>query len=550
MTARSRRTAHRVIVALLVGLIGSACGAAPEEGVVEPLPAETTTTLVSPIDVTPEERVALAASQIENLDTFRFRVRVEAAAAADDVVPFDLLVIEADGAVDVAGDRSTTHIVYTEGLFAAAGDDVPNFTDEIRIGDDLYQRGYHGFSAFTTHGDHDAWYQSAGDGFGADAGLIGLIEETAVADLLAAADDVTDLGTETLSDVTVTHLRASLERTTLAEVAENHPGSIADLDLDAGGPAAVFDTWIDDDGLTHRLTLTVDEPFAGIADYAFEIDLFDFGAPLDISAPAEYIETPNTNIDPDMSSELSAETTEIKPGPDGTLLRLNVREGDRELQLSIEDNGRVVAVTDTSILATPDDYRTWQISPTAVDILVTLVEASELLDHPEANLQFGPETDGLYNSAAIFYNDGFVLEMDGLGRTEGFTEEQMTSRLEFESLVEQLQDMSWLGDQVVTDPAPFVPDGLTLLASPATPGRGPVSPWPLAVSIEELAAEPVNDPTWAGLPLCVYGDQVGPVFALTEQVGANLLVDDGTQTWDILVRPHLPGYRLYGDPCP
>ena len=43
--------------------------------------------------------------------------------------------------------------------------------------------------------------------------------------------------------------------------------------------------------------------------------------------------------------------------------------------------------------------------------------------------------------------------------------------------------------------------------------------------------------------------RVVPVFALLTGVNrASLRVDDGA-AWELEVRPHMPGYRLVGDPC-
>ena len=53
-----------------------------------------------------------------------------------------------------------------------------------------------------------------------------------------------------------------------------------------------------------------------------------------------------------------------------------------------------------------------------------------------------------------------------------------------------------------------------------------------------------------GLAVCLYGEDAAAVFALTDRQGTSLTIDDGTAVRDVFIRPHLPGYRSYGVPCP
>jgi hypothetical protein len=120
----------------------------------------------------------------------------------------------------------------------------------------------------------------------------------------------------------------------------------------------------------------------------------------------------------------------------------------------------------------------------------------------------------------------------------------------------RIEDLGWLGDAIVEPEAEWVPESMTVLAGSLSPGSvaGPdpaSAAWPLDRSIEDLAVGASLDPGGEErLVLCLTGDEVAPVFALLTGLNhASLRVDGGT-AWELDVRPHYPGYRLAGDPCP
>ena len=69
----------------------------------------------------------------------------------------------------------------------------------------------------------------------------------------------------------------------------------------------------------------------------------------------------------------------LRPDGDGVLFRLSVRGGGNDVMLSLEEDGRVVRVDDTSVFSSTADYTTWRLSPAGVARMVEAVENSGVL---------------------------------------------------------------------------------------------------------------------------------------------------------------------------
>lgn len=98
--------------------------------------------------------------------------------------------------------------------------------------------------------------------------------------LLAAAESIDYVAEDEVNGVATTHLRASLTRISLDELARHYPDSIVDLDIDVEGEPVPFDIWLDVKGLPRRLMIDVDQPDMDSDRVALIIELFEFGEEL------------------------------------------------------------------------------------------------------------------------------------------------------------------------------------------------------------------------------------------------------------------------------
>ena len=241
------------------------------------------------------------------------------------------------------------------------------------------------------------------------------------------------------------------------------------------------------------------------------------------------------------------------------ILRLSLTGGwglldPGELHMTIQDDGRVIRVTDRSVFSSTDDYTSLRLSQTGILRVLEMME--ELLPTARDDLDGGAGVSPTDRSAWLEVGDDIVLSMDRIGQTDGYTGQQQARRTSFGELLGRIDDLSWLGEDILEPEAAWIPSSMTVLAGSvsARSGLDPDSafaPWPLDRSIEELAVGTMRDPNGAEeLVLCLTGDEVPPVFALLTGVNhAYLRVDDGRE-WELDVRPHYPGYRLVSDPCP
>jgi hypothetical protein len=224
------------------------------------------------------------------------------------------------------------------------------------------------------------------------------------------------------------------------------------------------------------------------------------------------------------------------------------------LHLTIEDDGRVVRVTDTTVFSSTRDYTSLRIDQAGMLRVLRMIEP--MLPARRGDLDGGAGVSPDDRSAWLVVGDAITLSMDRIGQTDGYTSNQRAWRARFGDVLERIEDLGWLGDAIVEPQAPWIPESMTVLAGSRSAGSvvGPdpaSAPWPLDGSITDLAVGTALDP--AGderLVLCLTGDEVAPVFALLTGLNhASLRVDDGAM-WELDVRPHYPGYRLAGDPCP
>jgi hypothetical protein len=223
------------------------------------------------------------------------------------------------------------------------------------------------------------------------------------------------------------------------------------------------------------------------------------------------------------------------------------------LHMTIQGDGRVVRVTDTTVYSSTRDYTSLWLDQAGILRVLEMIEP--LLPAGREDLDGGAGVSPSDRSAWLEVGDVFTLSMDRIGQSDGYTSEQLAWRARMVDLLEHLQDLAWLEEAIIEPEAPWVPPSMTVLATSLSfeshvPPETPVVRWPLGQSITDLAT---GDMHYAhgekDLVLCLSGDKAPPVFALLTGVNhARLRVDDG-QEWELDVRPHYPGYRLAGDPC-
>jgi hypothetical protein len=244
---------------------------------------------------------------------------------------------------------------------------------------------------------------------------------------------------------------------------------------------------------------------------------------------------------------------------EGVIVRLSVTGGwelqdDTVAHMTIEDDGRVVRVGDTSVFSSTDDYTSMRLSETGVQRVVERV--ADIVAAPAGSLDGGAAVSPTDRSAVIEVGGQRLASMDRIGARDGYSASQQEWRGVFDAIIADLHDLSWLGNDILEDEAPWIPDSMTVLAGDVSARSGldpnaPFMAWPLDRSITQLSESTTRNPyDEEELVICLVGVDVELVFALLTGVNhAYLRVDDGTR-WELNVTPHYPGYRLLTDPCP
>lgn len=99
------------------------------------------------------------------------------------------------------------------------------------------------------------------------------------------ADEVTEVGVETIDGASTTHYRAvfDLEQLAARGAGDMPPAELEQMLAQLGDPKLTYDIWIDADGLVRTLATTMTTPDGPIT---LEIRMFDFGADVGIVVPA------------------------------------------------------------------------------------------------------------------------------------------------------------------------------------------------------------------------------------------------------------------------
>lgn len=292
------------------------------------------------------------------------------------------------------------------------------------------------------------------------------------------------------------------------------------------------------------------------------ITITDRGGPVDIEFPESLIQVPLQKVQPPTIPIGPITTTpppRIEPDTEGVLFRLSITGGWQlpeppARRISLEADGSLVRAINPNVYASTESFMVMRLSPKGVERIAALVEESGLLGKRHL-VDGGEGVSPTDVSATLWLGGSAWLNMDRIGETNGFTEPEQEARAAFEEIIAKLDDPYWLGEDILSDWEPWVPERLTVLAGDVSarsglPTGSPFVDWPLSAGIEELASTTTtNAYDEIELALCLEGDQVGPVWALLTGVNnAYLRVDDGRR-WELTYLLSTPGYRLYSDPC-
>ena len=268
--------------------------------------------------------------------------------------------------------------------------------------------------------------------------------------------------------------------------------------------------------------------------------------------PAEFFEDLIDVFDGDDSpdgdlSEVDPNTVLVPfdPGPADAVFRFWTYLGPdtpgapSDFDISLTPGGRVVLVEGTSVFHGAEVYTTWQLSGEGARRLTDYV-----LTHP---LVLAGESLGSNDRAYALDIVGARLDAHpDTGSVDAAVAGQLVE------LAQRLRDQSWLRDEIISGPEPWIPDEMTMLATSGRSGSsGGPSPyeWPLVTPIEELGM-PID---WRGeqrLALCLSGEDAAAAWTLVRsgENHAYIPVTDGDD-WTLSYQIRFPGYALYRDPC-
>lgn len=265
--------------------------------------------------------------------------------------------------------------------------------------------------------------------------------------------------------------------------------------------------------------------------------------------PTAVQEPPVQPADPDSAD--SADSVAGWPvGEHGVLVRLAISEGyDHSAMVTFAADGRVVRVGDTSVLASVEDFTTWRIDRAGLRKVLRAFDG--LAVRGARSGDFGdPRVGPDVRSVGLFWGDGRVISgsvprYDGRGDSPGQP---------LWDLATAVAEPGWVGRHVVEVPRPWVPDAVGVVARPPGSAGSPTSggspaPWPLARTVEELAAGGARGPE-GERSFCLRGQEAARVFRLMRP-GTNsawLGVDDGRR-WELNLQVVTPAYVTSGNPC-
>jgi len=248
---------------------GAATSAAPGDAVrriaasSDATAAERTARFVASIDSTDgDDRVQVTAEGAVDLQTQNLSLRMDLAGS---------LGLGSSDAGDSGAGRAEVRVV--DGVFYMDLGDLGDEAEELTDGKRWLKLDFSGLAGML--GDDAVSSESSNPVDGLEA-------------LRSVSSDVTEVGTETLRGVETTHYRATID---LAKALADAPAGARDGARDllerAGTPTIPVDVWLDAQDRVRKYTMQVDGAAFGSesSSVAVTYEFYDFGAPVDVSAP-------------------------------------------------------------------------------------------------------------------------------------------------------------------------------------------------------------------------------------------------------------------------
>ncbi len=225
--------------------------------------AERTARFVASIDSTDgDDRVQVTAEGAVDLQTQNLSLRMDLAGS---------LGLGSSDAGDSGAGRAEVRVV--DGVFYLDLGDLGDEAEELTDGKRWLKLDFSGLAGML--GDDAVSSESSNPVDGLEA-------------LRGVSSDVTEVGTETLRGVETTHYRATID---LAKALADAPAGARDGARDllerAGAPTIPVDVWLDAQDRVRKYTMQVDGAAFGSesSSVAVTYEFYDFGAPVDVSAP-------------------------------------------------------------------------------------------------------------------------------------------------------------------------------------------------------------------------------------------------------------------------
>lgn len=284
---------------------------------------------------------------------------------------------------------------------------------------------------------------------------------------------------------------------------------------------------------------------------ADEVGVQASSAPSDssvIEEPAVVLEAPDALEDVVVPEHMDPRLSlpPYDPQSDEVSFRFRTYLGDQasepdlvgDFNVTLLASGQVVLVEGTSIYDGAESYFTWQLSESGYRQLVEY-----LLGHQLYQQQLGS------NDRAYSISLGALIALDA-HPNEGPIDEQ--TEVALHELTDRLRNHSWLGAEVTSDPAPWIPPEVEFSARPGLPETHEGAPkdlgepvtWPLDRTIGEIGVPTVDSRGREVFALCLSGDEAAAAWSLVRE-GVNhawMPVSDG-EDWTLTHQIRYPGYN-------
>lgn len=254
------RRSFALVAALTAGLLGSGCGSGGAD----------------PVQVVRAAATRTAAAESARMS---FSISMTGGQANG--------TVKGDGVFAFARHRGR----LTMDVGGIAGSPVRGAIDVVLDGTTMYLRLPGGLGAFLPAGK--SWVsldlQKAGEIAGVDLGQLGQTQQAdpsqALDYLRGASDSVEKVGDEQVRGTATTHYKAQLDLRKAMRAKDGPSAQIEKVIQLLGTSTLPADVWIDHDGTLRKMAWTQPMPGSSGGTLRYEMELFDFGAAVDVTPP-------------------------------------------------------------------------------------------------------------------------------------------------------------------------------------------------------------------------------------------------------------------------